>query len=141
MTLVGKYSHSLDAKKRIFIPAKFREFLGESFYIARKMNKPCLAVYSEEEMDIISAKLNSFPDSEVSDIKEFFFSETAHVSPDANGRVGLTDAHLTYADISKNAVIIGAGNHLQIWSEDAWLAQERERDMTLMRSKLASIGL
>ncbi len=141
MTLVGEYSHSLDAKKRIFIPAKFREFLGENFYITRKMNKPCLAVYSEEEMENINNKLNSFPDSEVSDIKEFFFSKTTQVSPDANGRVGLTDAHLAYADISKNAVIIGAGNHLQIWSEDAWRAQESERDMALIRGKLASIGL
>ncbi len=141
MLLVGEYNHSLDAKKRVFIPAKFRESLGESFFITRKMNKPCLAVYSQEEMELISDKLNSFPDSEVSDIKEFFFSKTTQVSPDANGRVGMTDALLEYAGIDKNAVIIGAGNHLQIWSEDAWHKQESERNMTDIRAKLASIGL
>ncbi len=141
MLLVGEYNHSLDAKKRLFIPAKFRECLGDSFYITRKMNKPCLAVYSEDEMEQIKDKLQSFPDSEVSDIKEFFFSKTSQVSPDANGRVGMTEALLKYAGIDKNAVIIGAGNHLQIWSEDAWQEQESGRNMTDIRSKLASIGL
>jgi DNA-binding transcriptional regulator/RsmH inhibitor MraZ len=48
---------------------------------------------------------------------------------------------LTYAGIEKNAVIIGAGNHLQIWAEDAWMAEERSRDMASIRKKLASIGL
>ncbi len=141
MLLVGEYNHSLDAKKRVFIPAKFRDSLGDSFYITRKMNKPCLAVYSEEEMERISEKLNSFPDSEVSDIKEFFFSKTSQVTPDANGRIGLTDALLKYAGIDKNTVIIGAGNHLQVWSENAWQAQESERDMDNIRSRLAAIGL
>ncbi len=141
MPLVGEYKHSLDAKNRIFIPAKFREYFGDAFYITRKMNKTCLAVYSEEEMEIISEKLNQFPDSEVSDIREFFFSKSSRVSPDANGRVGILPELLTYADIEKNAVIIGAGNHLQIWSEDAWNEQERNRDMERLRSKLAAIGL
>ncbi len=141
MPLVGEYNHTLDAKNRIFIPAKFREYLGDNFYITRKMNKPCLAVYSQEEMEQISEKLNSFPDSEVSDIREFFFSKSSQVTPDANGRVLLLPALLSYADICKNAVIIGAGNHLQIWSEDAWNEQERNRDMDLLRSKLAALGL
>lgn len=141
MPLVGEYNHTLDAKNRIFIPAKFRDFLGENFYITRKMNKTCLAVYSEEEMNRLSDKLNELPDSDVSDIKEFLFSKTTLVTPDANGRVVLLPAMLSYAGIEKNAVIIGAGNHLQIWSEDGWNNEEKMRDMKLLRSKLSAIGL
>ncbi len=141
MPFVGEFNHTLDAKNRIFIPAKFREHLGEAFYITRKMNKTCLAVYSEEEMTRLADKLNELPDSDVADIKEFLFSKTILATPDANGRVVLLPAMLSYAGIEKNAVIIGAGNHLQIWSEDAWNVEERSRDMALLRSKLSKIGL
>ena len=99
MPFVGEYTHSLDAKNRLFIPAKFREHLGESFYITRKMNKTCLAVYSESEMERLAEKLNDLPDSDVADIKEFLFSKTILVTPDANGRVVLLPAMLAYAGI------------------------------------------
>jgi MraZ protein len=105
------------------------------------MNKTCLAVYSESEMERLAEKLNDLPDSDVADIKEFLFSKTILVTPDANGRVVLLPAMLAYAGIEKNSVIIGAGNHLQIWAEDAWTREEERRDMALMRSKLSSIGL
>lgn len=141
MPLVGEYNHSIDSKNRIFIPAKFREYLGESFYITRKMNKTCLAVYSEEEMNRLAEKLNELPDSDVSDIKEFLFSKTILVTPDANGRVVLLPSMISYAGIEKNAVIIGAGNHLQIWAENAWDTEEKNRDMAVLRNKLSSIGL
>ncbi len=141
MPLVGEYNHSIDSKNRIFIPAKFREYLGESFYITRKMNKTCLAVYSEEEMNRLAEKLNELPDSDVSDIKEFLFSKTILVTPDANGRVVLLPSMISYAGIEKNAVIIGAGNHLQIWAENAWNTEEKNRDMAVLRNKLSSIGL
>ncbi len=140
MPFVSEYNHTLDAKNRIFIPAKFRESLGENFYITRKMNKPCLAVYSEDEMARLSNRLEEHPDSVVSDIKEVFFSKCIYVTPDSNGRVVLIPALLQYAGINKNAVIVGAGNHLQIWAEDAWQQEEENRDMAAIRSRLASIG-
>ena len=49
MTLLGEYRHVIDTKNRLFIPAKFREELGESFYITRKIMEKCLAIYSEAE--------------------------------------------------------------------------------------------
>ena len=141
MPFVGEYSHTLDAKNRIFVPAKLREELGEHFYITRKMNKTCLAVYSTAEMDRICEQINQFPDSEVSEIKEFLFSKTIYATPDSNGRIVLPQPILDYAQIDKNAVIIGAGNHLQIWSDTLWAEQEAKRDMSAIRTKLASLGL
>lgn len=141
MPFVGEFSHTIDAKNRVFMPAKFREQLGETFYITRKMDKDCLAVYPESEMALITEKLNQFPDSEVGDIKTFLFSRTLHVSPDSNGRVVLTPQILSYAQIEKNVVIVGVGNHIQIWSEKLWAEQESMRNMADIRRKLASIGL
>jgi MraZ protein len=141
LPFVGEFSHTLDAKNRVFMPSKFRDQLGESFYVTRKMNKNCLAVYSEREMEKISEKINGFPDSEVSEIKEFLFSKTILASPDSNGRITLPPALLDYAKIEKTLVIIGAGNYVQIWSEKLWEAEEKQRDLGNIRQKLASIGL
>ena len=141
MPFVGEYSHTLDVKNRVFMPAKFREQLGEAFYVTRKMNKNCLAVYSESEMEKISEMINRFPDSEVSEIKTFLFSKTIYVTPDANGRVVLIPSILSYAQIEKNVVIVGVGNHVEIWSDKLWEREESERNLESIRSKLASIGL
>ena len=69
-TFVGEYRHTLDAKNRVFIPAKHRELLGDSFYITRKTEQ-CLAISSEAEWDKLSDKLNSLPDSIVGMAKQF----------------------------------------------------------------------
>ena len=141
MTFVGEYEHTLDAKNRVFMPARFREQLGESFYVTRKMNKNCLAVYTCEEMDKIAELINGFPDSEVSEIKEFLFSKSVQVSPDSNGRIVLPPPILEYASINRDVVIIGVGNHIQIWSAALWQEEEKNRDLDKIRRKLASIGL
>ena len=57
MTLLGEYRHVIDAKNRLFIPAKFREELGETFYITRKVMEKCLAIYSEAEWQKFSEKI------------------------------------------------------------------------------------
>ena len=141
MPFVGEFSHTLDVKNRVFMPAKFREQLGEAFYVTRKMNKNCLAVYSESEMEKISEMINRFPDSEVSEIKTFLFSKTVYVTPDANGRVVLIPSILSYAQIEKNVVIVGVGTHVEIWSDKLWEREEADRNLESIRSKLASIGL
>ena len=141
MTFVGEYEHTLDAKNRVFMPARFREQLGESFFVTRKMNKNCLAVYTCEKMDQIADLINGFPDSEVSEIKEFLFSKSVQASPDSNGRIVLPQQILDYASIERDVAIIGAGDHIQIWNAAMWRESEKQRDIDKIRRKLASIGL
>lgn len=141
MTFVGEYEHTLDAKNRVFMPARFREQLGENFFVTRKMNKNCLAVYTCEKMDQISSQINAFPDSEVSEIKEFLFSKSVQATPDSNGRIVLPQQILDYAKIKRDVVIIGAGDHIQIWNADLWRENEKDRDIDKIRRNLASIGL
>jgi MraZ protein len=92
-------------------------------------------------MEKISEMINRFPDSEVSEIKTFLFSKTVYVTPDTNGRVVLIPSILSYAQIEKNVVIVGVGNHVEIWSDTLWEREESERNLESIRSKLASIGL
>ncbi len=141
MTLLGEYRHVVDAKNRLFIPAKFREELGESFYITRKIMDQCLAIYSEEEWQKFSLKLNELPDSKVGKLKRFIFSKTAQVVPDTHGRILIPANLLAYAGIDKNAVIAGIGDHVQVWNEDTWDAKESELVLAEMEDLFVQLGL
>ena len=141
MTLLGEYRHVVDAKNRLFIPAKFREELGETFYITRKIMEKCLAIYSEEEWLKFSEKLNTLPDSKVGKIKKFIFSKTAQVTADSHGRILVPANLLAYAEIDKNTVIAGIGDHVQVWNEAAWDAMEAELDLNEMEELFTQLGL
>ena len=141
MTLLGEYRHTIDAKNRLFIPAKFREEFGESFYVTRKMGEECLAVYSEEEWKKFSEKLNMLPDSQVGVLKRFVFSKTTQVTPDTHGRILLPSSLLHYAKIDKNVVIAGVGDHLQIWNEETWDINEQELNLDEIATLFRQFGL
>ena len=107
-TFVGEYRHSLDAKKRLFIPAKFRELLGENFAISR-INEKCLLLFSD-------------------------------VTPDAQGRVIIPAKLCELAELNKNAVVIGAGTHAEIWSEENWDAMENELNDEALSEAFGKLG-
>ena len=140
MIFVGEYRRTQDPKHSLYIPAKYREMRGDSFYITRKMEK-CRAIYSEEEWTKLTEKLNTLPDSSVGAIKQFLYSKTVNVSPDSQGRVVLTPELLNYAQLDKNAVIIGVGDHLQIWSDTLWTEKENAIDTEELMEKLRMFGL
>ena len=140
MLFVGEFHHTLDAKNRIFIPAKYRTSLGDSFYITRKMER-CLAIYSEAEWTKMTDKLNTLPDSVVGAIKQFLYSKTVSVTPDGQGRIVLPPELMQYAAIEKNAVIIGVGDHLQIWSDALWSEKENTMDTAALMEQLRQLGL
>ena len=140
MLFVGEFHHTLDAKNRIFIPAKYRTALGDSFYITRKMER-CLAIYSETEWTKMTDKLNTLPDSVVGAIKQFLYSKTVSVTPDGQGRIVLPPELMQYAAIEKNAVIIGVGDHLQIWSDALWSEKENTMDTAALMEQLRQLGL
>ena len=140
MLFVGEFHHTLDAKNRIFIPAKYRTALGDSFYITRKMER-CLAIYSEAEWTKMTDKLNTLPDSVVGAIKQFLYSKTVSVTPDGQGRIVLPPELMQYAAIEKNAVIIGVGDHLQIWSDALWSEKENAMDTAALMEQLRQLGL
>lgn len=130
MALFGEYRHSLDSKKRLFIPAKLREGLGETLYITRGIDN-CLLVFSEAEWNKITEKLLSITDELAGITKLYLFSKTIDVNPDSQGRVTLTPDLITHAGLDKNTVIVGVGNQVQIWSEDAWAEKERQASENL----------
>ena len=118
---IGEYHHTIDDKGRIIIPAKFREELGENFIITRGIEN-CLYVYSKTNWDEICNKLNSLPftKKDARTFNRFFMSGATNVELDKQGRVNVTYPLVNYANIKKDCVIIGTGDRLEIWSQEAW---------------------
>jgi len=118
---MGEYHHSIDDKGRLIIPAKFREELGSKFIITRGLEK-CLYIYSENEWKIKVAKLKTLPFTK-KDVRTFvrsFFSGATECEFDRQGRINITSPLVSYAGVTKECVIIGANDRLEIWSEDGW---------------------
>ena len=118
---MGEYHHSIDEKGRIIIPAKFREELGDSFVVTRGIEN-CLFVYSDDNWNKICQRLNSLPftkkDARV--FNRFFMSGATGVELDKQGRVNLSAPLIQYAHLSKDCVVIGTGDRLEIWSSEDW---------------------
>lgn len=118
---MGEYHHSIDEKKRLIVPSKFREELGEKFIITRGIEN-CLFVYSIESWNKITQKLESLPftKKDARAFVRFFLSGATVAEFDKQGRVNITSPLVSYANIKKDCVIIGTGDRLEVWSEEDW---------------------
>lgn len=114
-----EYKHTMDAKNRLFIPAKFREQLGEEFVILKGPEK-CLYVYSTETFERIGQQFASNNNRE---LQRSFFSQAADASTDKQGRVTLTADQVEHAGLIKDAVINGAGHRIEIWSAEEYVGK------------------
>ena len=118
---IGEYHHTIDDKGRIIIPAKFRDELGSNFVVTRGIES-CLFVYPNKNWDQICEKLNSLPftrkDARI--FNRFFMSGATNVELDKQGRANISSPLIDYAHLSKECVIIGTGDRLEIWSQDDW---------------------
>ena len=118
---MGEYHHNIDDKGRIIIPSKFRYELGEKFIITRGLEK-CLFIYSLDEWNNIVTRLKSLPftKKDARDFIRFFLSGAAECEFDKQGRINITSPLVSYADLSKEVVIIGANDRLEVWSKEGW---------------------
>lgn len=118
---MGEYQHSVDAKGRLIIPAKFREQLGEQFVITRGLDQ-CLFGYTMDEWKKIEEKLKELPvtKKDARAFTRFFFSGATEVELDKQGRVNIPSTLLSYAQLEKECIILGVSNRFEIWAKDSW---------------------
>ena len=118
---IGEYHHSVDDKGRLIIPSKFRDELGTKFIITRGIEN-CLFVYSMESWEKIVNKLETltFTKKDARAFIRFFLSGASEAEFDKQGRINITSPLISYANITKECVVIGTGDRLEIWSEESW---------------------
>ena len=117
--LYGRYQHNIDAKGRIFVPAKLREKLGESFIAAAVMDH-CVSLYSMEEWNKLQQGLAVMPFTKARKLQRYLSAIAADVQVDSQGRILLPRHLLTYASLVKEALVIGAGNRAEIWNPESY---------------------
>ena len=118
---MGEYHHNIDDKNRLIIPSKFREELGEEFIITRGIEN-CLFVYSKEDWQKIVTKLEALPftKKDARNFIRFFLSGATVAELDKQGRININQTLVSYSNLTKECVVIGAGNRLEIWSKEDW---------------------
>ncbi|MBQ7173371.1 MAG: division/cell wall cluster transcriptional repressor MraZ [Clostridia bacterium] len=140
--LGGEYQHGLDAKNRLFIPAKFREELGETFIIARSLRENCLKVYSSEEWNsYVQLMLEKNNRSLQERVLRFLHASMTQVSPDSHGRVLLPKQLVDLAGLKKDVVIVGCFNYAEIWDAEAYENYKNKEDVDEMIRELETLGL
>ena len=118
---IGEFHHNLDEKGRIAIPSKYREILGQNFVITRGIEH-CIYVYPESTFNHIVTKLESLPftKKDARAFMRFFMSGATAAELDKQGRVNVPSPLISYANLSKKCVIVGTGDRLEIWDEEAF---------------------
>ena len=139
---MGEYNHTIDAKGRLIIPAKFREVLGDEFVVTNGMDG-CLFVFDNSEWQAFAEKLRSLPmiDKEVRQFTRFFLAGAASVEVDKQGRILIPSVLREFADITKDAVLIGVGNRIEIWSKDRWEGTGTYQDMEDISKHMVELGI
>ena len=115
--LMGEYHHNIDDKNRLIIPSKFREEIGDRFVVTRGLDG-CLFVYSLNEWTKLINKLQSLPftKKDARTFTRFMLSAASIYEFDKQGRINLVNSLINYANITKECVIIGVNDRLEIWA-------------------------
>lgn len=117
--LIGEYQHNIDLKGRVAVPAKFRDDLGENFYITKGLDN-CLFVLPKEDWNRLIEKIKTLPISKARGLQRFFFSGAAEVLPDKQGRILIPTKLREYASLDKEVTFIGTSSRVEIWNSAKW---------------------
>lgn len=141
---IGEYKHTVDEKKRLAIPSKFRKELGRGAVITRGLDN-CLVIYPVKEWQKMSDKLGKLPASqlEARGFARLMLAGAAAVEFDRLGRALIPEYLKQYASLKKDVIITGLYNRLEIWDAPAWetYKQKVEREVGDFASKLGELGI
>jgi MraZ protein len=126
----GSHSISMDPKGRMAVPARIRESLvaaaggdnGDRIWMTAHMYERCLLIYSEPEWEPVLAKVQALPagNEQVRKIQRRFMGQAVNLEMDANGRILVPPTLRDFAGLDKKLMLVGLGNKLELWNEDAW---------------------
>ena len=115
---MGEYSHTIDAKGRIIVPAKFRESLGDNFVVTKGLDN-CLFVYTSEDWRKFEEKLRTLPltNKDARKFTRFFLAGAAEMEIDKQGRILIPSVLREFAALEKDVVLVGVGSRIEIWDK------------------------
>lgn len=123
MLLTGTHPRTFDDKKRLTLPRRVREQLGEpkTLFVTPGPDQ-CLWVFSQDALEQLAGKLDEAPatDAEARVFRRLYFAQTEAVDVDRNGRVLVPDRLIQFAGLGHEVVLIGVRDHLELWDAGRW---------------------
>ena len=118
---IGEYQYNLDEKGRLFIPVSYKNQIGAKLIVARGLEQ-CLYIYTTTEWEKLISKISdlSFTKKSNREFSRMFLSGAFEYEIDSKGRVNLDTKLLSHANLQKECILIGAGNRIEIWSQEIW---------------------
>lgn len=142
--LIGEYKHTLDPKKRLSLPSKWRGELGASLVVTRGLDN-CLFVYPLAEWQKITDKIGDLPfgSADTRSFNRFFLSGAVEVEVDSVGRILVPDFLKEFAKLDTKVVLAGIHNRIEIWDENKWTEYKSqiETEADSLAEKLGTIGV
>lgn len=142
--LIGEYTHSIDDKNRVSLPAKFRSEMGKKLVITPGLDN-CLFVFTLKEWSTIESKLNtsSILQSDNRSFTRFMFGGAVEAEVDSIGRILVPDFLRDRASLKNKVVIIGVSNRVELWNEKLWGEYKKvvEKQADTLAEKLGQIGV
>jgi MraZ protein len=122
----GEYPYKVDEKGRVPLPPKFRREIKEGVILAKGMGEKCIAVYPIAEWKRLSDSLaaKAVTPANLRKLNRAIFSSAFSTSFDGQGRITLPYPLRDYARIADTAIVVGANNRVELWSEDEWKAEK-----------------
>jgi MraZ protein len=123
MLLTGTHPRTLDEKKRLALPKRVREQLGEpaTLFVTPGPDQ-CLWLYTQQGLETLAEKLDQSPatDAEARVFRRLYFAQTEAVDLDRTGRVLIPDRLVQFAGLRHEVVLIGVRDHLELWDAERW---------------------
>ena len=142
--LIGEYQHTLDDKKRLSLPAKFRREVGKSIVITRGLDS-CLFLFSQKAWGAIAQKLASLPvgQADTRGMSRFLLAGAVETEVDAAGRILIPDFLKEFAKLGSQVVLAGVSDRVEIWDEKIWTdyKQKIEKSADDMAQTLGDLGI
>ncbi len=140
---MGEYNHTIDAKGRLIVPAKFREALGDEFVVTKGLDG-CLFVYSNSEWNAFEEKLRTLPltNKNARQFTRFFLAGAAACEVDKQGRILLPQVLREFAKLEKDVVLVGVASRIEIWSKEVWeeSVNTYDTDMDEVAENMENLG-
>ncbi len=142
--LIGEYLHTLDSKKRISLPTKFRKEVGKKVVLTRGLDS-CLFMFPEKTWATIAEKLVNLPfgQADTRGLSRFLLSGAVESDVDGAGRILVPDFLKDFADLKSRVILAGVSDRIEIWNEKTWEEYKHriEKSADQMAEKLGDLGI
>ncbi len=141
---IGEYSHTIDAKGRLSMPARFRDLLGDVFIVTKGLDQS-LFVYPETEWKTLENKLKQLPltNQNARAFVRFIFSGATECELDQQGRIRIPSNLREHAALEKEVIVIGVGTRVEMWSHKVWEQYNSNENLSYdeIADKMQELGI